>query len=735
MHAGKYTRHEPGDFEVAEILHDDDVEFAIIEFGILEDFDGGAIEAAIADEDEGAFTHHAFAFDGNSGWWLGGDLSGANEIAQGPEVFLKVPARALDDLRIEADPGQLHEVVIVRFREIDGTSVARLDDLPCFFKLVGQSEFCRENVHCADRQNAQGRGRSRQAIHNVIDRAVAAGCDHGAYPLICRLPCKSTGITGSLGQSHFRPRQLFDPLPSRTGSLTASSGIQDHENFIHGRIGGGFTAFAQQEGALSFRAVKRLSKVILIAAAVLVCLLVAAVISATVYVRSDGARAQIEESLTKALKTPVRVTRINFAPWSDFQLEGITVPSPDSPDTPLIAAPRFRANYRFFPLLSGDVQLHSLVLDQPVMRWAQNAEEKWVWPTIEKKKTDTPKVSEEKKPKKSVLTVEGLKVVGASVELLSPDRKPLLTGTDVNANLTEVSNGVIAGSAVFGKLVWNNQWVFENATTQFSYSKGKLILKDLIGTSMGGQIRGDFEMNTSVEDSPFKAKVNLMLVNLNDIAQASGWKAGEVGGKVSAQLEVEGSTKQIARLEGPGQLSIDGGRFRKLDLFESLAQVLDLRELSNLQPREAHAQFNLRDEKAFIDSLVLNTGTLSISAKGMARFDGKLVLDARLTLPETTYKTLPEVAATNFAKLDDGQYGLDFKITGKIDKPKTDLAEKIIGGTVKDKVEDLISGLFGTKPKEKEKDKDKEKSKDKEKKKSDKDSAAKAASKPEEEKL
>ena len=91
-------------------------------------------------------------------------------------------------------------------------------------------------------------------------------------------------------------------------------------------------------------------------------------------------------------------------------------------------------------------------------------------------------------------------------------------------------------------------------------------------------------------------------------------------------------------------------------------------------------------------------------------------------MPEQTFKTLPDFAEKNFTKRDDGQYVLDFKITGKTNAPKTDLAEKLIGGNVKDKVEDLLSGLFGTKTKEKEKEeeKKKEKEKDRERKKKDK---------------
>ena len=470
---------------------------------------------------------------------------------------------------------------------------------------------------------------------------------------------------------------------------------------------------------------KRLSKVILITLALVVALLAASVIGVIVYSRSDDGRAQIEESLTKALKTPIRITKIDFLPWRDLRAEGVIVPSSDQSETPLASAPSFGADYRFWPLLRGDLQLHSLVLDQPHLVWAQNADKKWVWPSAEKaagpkleslEEPEEPKKTKEKK--KSSVSIAGLKLVEGTVELLDPNRQPVFHGSGVNADFTDFTEGV-TGSATIAKLVWNEKWVFENVTAKFRYSKGSVVLEELVGNSLGGSVRGNLEIRTSEDGSPFKADLEVRGVDLNLLAQAVGWSAGDVGGKVSGKINVAGKTKEFARLEGPGLLTIENGHLRKLELFESLAHALAFPELANLQPRETLVDFKLRDEKAFIDSLVLRTGTLTISSKGVARFDEKLMLDSELLLPEQTYKTLPDFAASNFTKLDDGQYRLEFKISGKTNAPKTDLAEKLIGGNLKDKVEDLLGGLFGTKTKEKDDEKkDKKKDKDKEKEKS-----------------
>jgi type II secretory pathway pseudopilin PulG len=476
--------------------------------------------------------------------------------------------------------------------------------------------------------------------------------------------------------------------------------------------------FQEWAGARSFRIVKRLSKVILIALVVIVAVLAASVAGVITYARSDDARAQIEESLTKALKSPIRLTKLEFTPWSDLRAEGVSIPAPGQAETPLVVAPTFRADYRFWPLFLGELQLHSLVLDQPHLIWAQNADEKWVWPTIEKKKsTEEPSevsaAPKKKEKRKSSVSVTGLKLLNGTLELLDPKRRPVFVGTNVYADFTDLTDG-ISGKATFDKLVWNNTWVFENVTTGFHYAKGKFTLTGLDAASLSGHVHGNFEISTDADGSPFKADLEVSGVDMNALAQAAGWSAGDVGGRASGQIKVTGKTKEFARLEGPGQLTIANGHLRKLELFESLAQVLAFPELANLQPKETIVDFNLRDEKAFIDSMVLKTGTLTIKANGVARFDGKLILDSQLLVPESTFKTLPDFAGDNFTKRDDGFHVLEFKISGKTNAPKTDLAEKLIGGSVKDKVEDLLGGLFGTKTKdkdEKKKDKDKDKKK------------------------
>lgn len=463
---------------------------------------------------------------------------------------------------------------------------------------------------------------------------------------------------------------------------------------------------------------KRLSKVILIAFVAVLVLAVVAVFALRAYVQGDGGRARVEEAVGKALKIPVTIGKVTVDFPGTVRVEGIASAETDVAGQPKITARELRGTFALRPLLSGDIEISDVALEQPVFEWPQTAEGRWAWPSPEKKKA-TDKTSEPKKdasPKtasaKASVLVHGIKILHGTVDMKNAKGETVIAASDVETDFSEVNERRMIGAVKAAKLVWGGRYVFENVRTKLRYVDESLTLEDFDSASFSGTIRGRYEMDTKSDGQPFKTRIELRSVDLGALSIAAGWEEGELAGRLAGEVDVTGRTDRIERLEGPGRISIEGGRFKRLEVFESIAQFLQLGELANFQPREVTSEFKLRDEKVFIDSLVFATENLRISAQGMARFDGKLALDARLAVPERLIQTIPDFARGSFTKQDDGMRGLDFKISGKTNKPKTDLAERLMGGKVQDKVADLLGSLFGSKPNKKD-DKKKDGDKDK----------------------
>lgn len=475
---------------------------------------------------------------------------------------------------------------------------------------------------------------------------------------------------------------------------------------------------------------KRLSKVILIAFTVVLVAAVVAVLGLRTYVQSASGRARAEDAISRALKVPVKIGAISLELPSTLRAENLSTADIDTPGQPKISARQLHGTLALGPLLSGSFEIRGVALDQPNVDWPQNAEGRWEWPSPEKVKSDLKKLEPkvEKAPsKKTGVLVRGVKLTNGTLVLRGNKQQPVLAASGLSAEFSEINEQQLVGAVSAERMAWLETYVFEKMSTRVSYAQDMLKLEDFDAAVFGGSIHGRYELDTKKDGQPFKSSINLKQVDLDSLATAGGWTHGEVAGRLSGEAQWSGLTDRLERVEGPGHLTIENGKFKKLEVFESVAQLVGLGELANFQPRTTTADFQLRDEKVFFDSLVLATDTLRISAKGVARFDDKLDLEAQLAVPERLMPTIPEIARDNFVKIDDGQRGLDFKIYGKASSPKTDLDKRLIGGKVQDKIADLLGNLFGSKPEKKEEKKKEDKKKDKREK-----EAEKAAPKTEE---
>jgi hypothetical protein len=124
-------------------------------------------------------------------------------------------------------------------------------------------------------------------------------------------------------------------------------------------------------------------------------------------------------------------------------------------------------------------------------------------------------------------------------------------------------------------------------------------------------------------------------------------------------------------------------------------------------------------DKIYIEKLTLNTSDLQLAAKGTARTDKRLNLEAQLSVEEAASQHLPGMIRDNFLPIEGGRRAIAFTVTGTTDKPKTNLLDKLMGQKENNQLGSLLTNIFGgEKPKQdddKTKKDDKKKKKDKEK--------------------
>ncbi len=504
---------------------------------------------------------------------------------------------------------------------------------------------------------------------------------------------------------------------------------------------------------------KKVSKAILIGVAIVVALVVALLAGLNLYVQSPGAQARIQEELSKVLRLPLKITNTSVTPWSDLRITGISIPNGDAN---FLEATSFSARYRLLPLLGGKLIITEMRVENPKIIWVQNPDGKWTLPepkeaaeisleasnaatapdptsTPEVKpaspggaphKEKTPKVAkaEQAKPaKKNFDVVIGrFEVKDGSFQMLGADHKPVATFTGVNMIYTKLSQDQLEGTATIARAVWTDGLTLDNVKTPFSYvaANQETWLPDLTATLAGGALRGSYRSHAETKHTPFTCKMEFEGIKLDPLVTQSGGEAGQATGDLRGKLDIHGDTDRMDKAEGEGTLNLRDGRFRQLELFQTIGRILNIQEFADFHITEGQTEFKVAGQKLLIERLSLQAASLEMTAKGTVRLEKndknerKLTLDARLSVDEAIVARLPGKVPEAFTADSAGRRGIDFAVTGSLDKPKTNLGDKLIAQAINGQFSGLLGNLFDkNKEDELHKKEDEQRKKDEEKRK------------------
>jgi hypothetical protein len=205
-----------------------------------------------------------------------------------------------------------------------------------------------------------------------------------------------------------------------------------------------------------------------------------------------------------------------------------------------------------------------------------------------------------------------------------------------------------------------------------------LSIPDLAAKSGGGHIAVSAKATFAEPGIPFEVKASLQNV---DLARTNAETPSlRLGGIADGNLDLHGTSLKSAAVSGSGSLHLKDGFFKGLSLLQLLGQIFQINELANLKIRQGDAQFTISDRKIHLEPLILRSDDLAFQASGPLDFDKRLALQARLGLPERLLKSKNfQGFLDRFSPPDaEGRRSIDFQITGSLDKPRTNLVEKIV---------------------------------------------------------
>ena len=458
------------------------------------------------------------------------------------------------------------------------------------------------------------------------------------------------------------------------------------------------------------------------------------------YVQSQGTQARIQQELRQRFGATLKIGRVSVTPWSGLKLSGITIAQGTAGASGnFLEAKNFGLRIAFFSLFSRRLVIKEVSLVSPNVVWPQNADGKWRLPDLRPERLENapktiaaePATSSPEKSEKAGTPAESPVTTAPSKPLPPrPDRKPIaptafiseihkVSLADGNFRFLGRENESIAnfegvgfraaihdasalkGNARVAKVSLRDRFFLQQLRSPLRYDANGLDLSQISAHVGGGDVTGRFTMQPETEDSPFRVEMKFRGVQADQIIIEAGGPSGVLQGKLEGSLQTEGKTTDPDAIAGSGEVFLHDGQLRQYNLLVTLGQLFQIEELTQLHLDQAEAKYHLASGAVTIDELVLRSANIHLSATGTVSFRGKLHLSSRLAINEKVRAQLFKPIRTNFQPTEEPGYSaVDFEVSGTLERPKTNLLEKVVGRDLKDLVNSLWGGK-SDKPKKK----------------------------------
>ena len=480
---------------------------------------------------------------------------------------------------------------------------------------------------------------------------------------------------------------------------------------------------------------QKLSRLLLLVGGTALVLTVIVLLSVNLYVQSQGTQARIQQELRQRLGTTLNIRRISVTPWGGLKVSGISIPQASAAGSRnFLEAKSLGLRIEFLSLFSRQLTIKQVSLVDPTVIWPQNANGKWRLPGWREEERENAALAhtepEESRaqpetaspvpasPKPEERSDAGSPMKANKASAFVPEvRRVNLTGgnfrfLDRSGNMVAAFEGVgfrssvrnavaVRGNARVAKVSLRDRFFLQQLKSPLQYDPTKLELSQISAHAGGGDVIGHFSMQPETEDSPFTVDVKFRNVEADQIVADAGGPKDVVHGKLEGNFQAAGKTADPNALIGTGEIFLRDGQVRQYSLLVAVGQVLRIEELTQLHLEQAQAKYHISPGVITVDELILRSPNIRLSATGTITFGGKLRLESRLAINEKIRAQLFKPIRANFRPTDEPGYSaVDFEVGGTVERPKTNLLEKVVGRDLKDLMNSFWGGK-GDRPKKK----------------------------------
>lgn len=452
-----------------------------------------------------------------------------------------------------------------------------------------------------------------------------------------------------------------------------------------------------RESARKLRAYMRLSKGIFLKLGLSFVLSLCVLNALKLVLKLESTQTRIRNSLSSALGIDVQFEKLRASLFWKIRLSGVKGSNASGAS---FSAHELQLNPRLLSLLQGQLVLSEVRIDKPRLTWVDRPTARLAADSASasaiKKETpsELPPLLKRLLPHQGNSPVRRLVVNNGDLDWIDADGHTLIQAESAQIELNADTTGRGTGRISIAKGAIAELIAFHGLQSPIELTDGRINAPALRATSGEGQIEASIGMQTRQPGMPVNVKASLKAVDLANMTPEL--PSLRLAGIANGEIEFAGLALQPSSINGTAQLQIENGFFKGMGLLQLVGQIFQIQELSNLKVKTATARMTIADSSIRLNDLSMQSEDLSFSAPGVIGFDRQLSLNARLSLPERMLngKNI-QPFNSRFSPADAlGNRSIDFAITGSLDKPRTNLLEKIAGEGVGNIFQQLIGNFL-----------------------------------------
>lgn len=443
-------------------------------------------------------------------------------------------------------------------------------------------------------------------------------------------------------------------------------------------------------------------------AIVAVALLLAVPLAGGLLVRTEAVQRRIREGLSLGAGMQVKCESFQPGFWSATRMTRLTASNQDGSS---VYANEAYVKLELLPLLLGRLVFREIRLEgvRLICMESTNSRGAGLLGTELPKTTVQPGAAGGKTAaSRRVALLKALRILSVSEaavdwQLADGRTKLQMEGVDFRLRLNEESAG--SGELTADRCTWMDVMLFKEVCTEMRLADGTLHMEAIKAACGEGSVTGSGNV-ALFAPQPFGLRLKAADIDLEKMSDEL--PSLRLSGIAQGTLQIEGSIVDEATWAGGARVEIRDGKLRGINLLQMIGQVFQIQELSNFQIKQGLASVRIAERRLWLDELKLDGGDLVLNAPGTLDFQRNLALNAKLSVPERLLSgRVAQLLSRGFSAPDQaGLRSIAFQVSGTLDKPSTNLMDKVVGEGLGGVVNQLLGGFL--KPRKVEKTEQKE---------------------------